>query len=54
MTMLIATTISEQVTVSFSVEVACGDEIAFQKPSQPRSVDFATTSASGIRTMMLR
>src|SRR5687768_8326559 len=54
MKMLIATTISEHVTVSFSVDVACGDEIAFQNVSQPPSVDLLTTSASGISTMMLR
>jgi hypothetical protein len=53
-TMLTATTISEQATVSFRVDVACGEEIASQKPLQPRSVDFATTSASGISTITLR
>ncbi len=52
--MFTATTISETVTVSFSVDVACGDEIALQNASQPPSVDLLTTRASGISTMMLR
>jgi hypothetical protein len=47
-------TISEQATVSLSVETACGDEIAFQNPSQPFSVDLIATAPSGMRTMMLR
>jgi hypothetical protein len=40
--------------VSFSVDVAWGDEIASQKPAQPRSVDLIATAPSGIRTIRLR
>jgi hypothetical protein len=54
MTMLTRATISEHATVSFRVDVACGEEIAFQNPSHPRSVDLIATAPSGIRTMMLR
>jgi hypothetical protein len=49
-----ATTISDAMTVSFSVEVASGEEIAFQNPSHPFSVDLRATAPSGMRTIRLR
>ncbi len=48
------TTISEVTSVSFSAAHAWGLDTDVQKPSQPFSVDLATTAASGIRAITLR
>ena len=51
---LIAITISEAITVSFSAATAWGALIASQKPERPPPNDFETTAASGSRTITLR
>jgi hypothetical protein len=51
---LIATTISEETTVSFSAATAWAPLTASQKPAMPPSSEVETTAASGSRTMMLR
>jgi len=53
-TALIATTISEANTVSFSAATACWPLTASQKPERPLSSEVETTAASGSRTMTLR
>ena len=53
-TALIATTIAEAIRVSFSAATACGAVTSSQNEASPPSNDFATTAASGIRTIRLR
>src|SRR6266545_2575437 len=52
-TALIATTISEAISVSFRAAMASGLVIAVQNAPIPPSADFAVSAASGIRTMRL-
>jgi hypothetical protein len=54
MTALIATTISEQMKVSFSAARAGGLVTWSQKLPRPPLVDFATTAEIGSRTIALR
>ena len=53
-TALIATTIADAPRVSFSAAIACGVVTSSQNEDSPPSNDFATTAASGIRTIRLR
>ena len=53
-TALIATTIADATRVSFSAATACGVVTSSQNDARPPSNDFATTAASGIRTIRLR
>jgi hypothetical protein len=53
-TALIATTITEAIRVSLSAATACGELTASQNSPSPPSNDFATTAASGMRTIRLR
>ena len=53
-TALIATTISEQITVSSSERTACGEVTWFQKALSPSSKAWLVSAASGSRTITLR
>jgi hypothetical protein len=53
-TALMTTTISDVISVSRRAAMDCSFVTAFQKPSQPASVERTTTAASGISATMLR